>query len=136
VGVRLPAVGVGYRASTIPRGHRKRMSGIEHQAPQGLFDPRLEHDGCGFGLIAHLDDAPSREIVDLGLSALSRMTHRGAVAADGESGDGCGLLIRRPEAIIRALAEDHGFSLAPLATAGLVFLPIDETLAARCRAEL
>ncbi len=112
------------------------MSGIEHQAPQGLFDPRLEHDGCGFGLIAHLDDAPSREIVDLGLSALSRMTHRGAVAADGESGDGCGLLIRRPEAFIRALAEDHGFSLAPLATAGLVFLPIDESLAARCRSEL
>ncbi|HRF54885.1 MAG TPA: glutamate synthase large subunit, partial [Aquimonas sp.] len=101
-----------------------------------LFDPKLEHDGCGFGLIAQLDDQPHAEIVQAGLDALARMTHRGAVAADGESGDGCGVLIRRPDAFLRALAEECGFHLAPLCTAGLVFLPHDEADAARCRQEL
>ncbi|MCB1613852.1 MAG: hypothetical protein KDI60_19160, partial [Xanthomonadales bacterium] len=62
----------------------------------GMYDPAFEKDSCGFGLIAQLDDRPSRAIVDAALDALKRMTHRGAVAADGKSGDGCGLLIRRP----------------------------------------
>ena len=130
------------RASHTPRKARKRMS-EQTTAPtmspvsaSSLFDPQLEHDGCGFGLIAQLDDQPHAEIVQAGLDALARMTHRGAVAADGESGDGCGVLIRRPDAFLRALAEECGFHLAPLCTAGLVFLPHDEADAARCRQEL
>ena len=56
--------------------------------PVGLYDPRDERDACGFGLIAQLDDAPSRAIVDRAIEALVRMTHRGGIAADGLSGDG------------------------------------------------
>ena len=55
---------------------------------QGLHDPRFEHDSCGFGLIAHLDNAPSRWLVDTALSSLARMSHRGAILADGKTGDG------------------------------------------------
>ena len=50
-----------------------------------LYDPAFEKDSCGFGLIAQLDDRPSRAIVDAALDALRRMTHRGAVAADGKA---------------------------------------------------
>ena len=75
---------------------------------QGLYDPRFEHDSCGFGLIASLDNAPSRELVDAALTALERMAHRGAVGADGKSGDGCGVLLQRPEKFLRHVAAAAG----------------------------
>ena len=53
---------------------------------RGLYDPASEHDSCGFGLIAQVDGNGSRAIVDAALEALSRMAHRGGVAADGLSG--------------------------------------------------
>ena len=56
----------------------------------GLYDPRFEHDSCGFGLIANLDDKSSHWLVETAISALARLTHRGAVAADGKTGDGQG----------------------------------------------
>ena len=52
-------------------------------AVHGLHDPAREHDSCGFGLIAQLDDAPSRQLVASALAALQRLAHRGAVGADG-----------------------------------------------------
>src|SRR5690606_2951275 len=102
----------------------------------GLYDPNDERDACGFGMIAQLDDQPSRALVDTAIAALSRMTHRGGVAADGLTGDGCGLLIRKPDAFLRALAAEAGVAVGPRFAAGLVFLPHDEALAAQCRATL
>lgn len=69
----------------------------------GLYDPSFEHDSCGFGLIANIDDEPSHWLVQTAISALTRLTHRGAVAADGKTGDGCGLLIKTPDAFFAAL---------------------------------
>ena len=64
---------------------------------KNLLDPALHRDSCGFGLIANLDDLPSHWVVSTAIEALARLTHRGAVAADGKTGDGCGLLIKFPE---------------------------------------
>lgn len=102
----------------------------------GLYDPNDERDACGFGMIAQLDDQPSRQLVDTAISALSRMTHRGGVAADGLTGDGCGLLIRKPEAFLRALAREAQIPLGASFAAGLVFLPREPAIAAQCRAQL
>ena len=102
----------------------------------GMYDPAFEKDSCGFGLIAQLDDRPSRAIVDAALDALRRMTHRGAVAADGKSGDGCGLLLRRPESFLRKLAAEAGIPLPESFASGIVFLPHDEADAARARVTL
>lgn len=101
--------------------------------PVGLYDPRDERDACGFGLIAQLDDRASRALVDRAIDALSRMTHRGGIAADGLSGDGCGLLIRHPDAFLRTLASEAGIALGAHYAAGLVFLPHDEEQAALAR---
>ena len=103
---------------------------------QGLYDPRSERDACGFGMVAQLDDQPSRLLVDTAIAALSRMTHRGGVAADGLTGDGCGLLIRKPDAFLRALAGEAGIALGARFASGLVFLPHDDAQAAQCRATL
>ncbi|AWV08842.1 glutamate synthase large subunit [Marilutibacter maris] len=99
----------------------------------GLYDPSDERDACGFGLIAQLDDRPSNALVQRALEALSRMTHRGGIAADGLSGDGCGLLLRQPDAFLRALAGEAGIALGQRYAAGLVFLPHDDAAAATAR---
>jgi len=111
---------------------------FEHEgfAKQGLYDPRFEHDACGFGLIANLDNQPSRWVVQTGLTALARLAHRGAVAADGASGDGCGVLLTRPDKFLRAAADECGIRLGPVFSAGTVFLPPEDEAAAECRAVL
>ena len=103
---------------------------------QGLYDPRSERDACGFGMVAQLDDQPSRLLVDTAIAALSRMTHRGGVAADGLTGDGCGLLLRRPDAFLKLLASEAGIAVGARFTAGLVFLPHDADAAQACRTQL
>ncbi len=103
---------------------------------QGLYDPRSERDACGFGMVAQLDDQPSRLLVDTAIAALSRMTHRGGVAADGLTGDGCGLLLRRPDAFLKLLASEAGITVGARFAAGLVFLPHDAEAAQACRTQL
>ena len=103
------------------------------QHGRSLYDPRFEHDSCGFGLIAQIDSKPSRWLVETAVSALARMNHRGAVAADGITGDGCGLLVHRPEAYLRAVAEQAKWRLGSVFSAGNLFLPRDAERAAACR---
>ena len=104
----------------------------ERQA-KGLYDPAFERDSCGFGLIANLDDMPSHWVVETAISALARLTHRGAVAADGKTGDGCGLLIKFPTSFLRGVGEELGFKLDERFAAGTVFLSQDEDRAASAR---
>lgn len=59
-----------------------------------LYDKSLEKDNCGFGLIAHIEGEPSHKVVRTAIHALARMQHRGAILADGKTGDGCGLLLQ------------------------------------------
>ncbi|MDE2305224.1 MAG: glutamate synthase large subunit, partial [Gammaproteobacteria bacterium] len=102
----------------------------------GLYRRAYEKDSCGFGLIASLDDRPSHWIVANAISSLNRLTHRGAVAADGKTGDGCGLLLKMPGAFLRAVAAEQGFTLTTPFAAGLVFLSPDPAAAAHARAVL
>ena len=88
----------------------------------GLYDPAFERDSCGFGLIANLDDEASHWVIETAIAALTRLTHRGAVAADGKTGDGCGLLLKQPEAFFRIRAGELGFDLAQRFAVGMVFL--------------
>ena len=92
----------------------------------GLYRPSFEHDNCGFGLIANMDGTASHWLVQTAITALARMTHRGAIAADGKTGDGCGLLMKKPDAFLRAKAEACGIALGALYSAGNVFLATDE----------
>src|SRR6202044_3315759 len=86
----------------------------------GLCRAAYEKDSCGFGLIASLDDRASHWVLQTAISSLNRLTHRGAIAADGKTGDGCGLLIKQPTAFLRAAAVESGLTLGPLFAAGLV----------------
>jgi glutamate synthase (NADPH) large chain len=86
-----------------------------------LYQPDFEQDSCGFGLITQLDDKPSHWIVKTAIASLAKLTHRGAVAADGKSGDGCGLLFKKPDGFLREVAAAEGIALKAVYAAGLVF---------------
>src|SRR5690606_7644560 len=81
-------------------------------------------------------DRPSHWLVQTAIASLGRLTHRGAVAADGKTGDGCGVLLKKPENFLRAVAKDAGIRAAPLFAAGNVFLSRDAAVAEAARAEL
>src|SRR5476649_1620911 len=99
----------------------------------GLCRSAYEKDSCGFGLIASLDDNPSHWVLQTAISSLNRLTHRGAVAADGKTGDGCGLLIKMPTRFLRAVAAEAGLALEAQFAAGFVFLNRDERKAEEAR---
>ena len=107
-----------------------------HPQAAGLFDPAYERDSCGFGLIANLDDHPSHWVVQTAIQSLNRLTHRGAIAADGKTGDGCGLLLKKPTVFLRAIAAQAGVKLAERFAVGSVFLSTFEDQAGRARAAL
>jgi glutamate synthase (NADPH) large chain len=98
-----------------------------------LYRPDFERDSCGFGLIANMDDNSSHWLVSTAVRALERLTHRGAVAADGKTGDGCGLLLKKPDAFLRAVAEEAGITTASLYAVGAVYLNPDSKLADKAR---
>jgi glutamate synthase (NADPH/NADH) large chain len=102
----------------------------------GLCRTAYEKDSCGFGLIASLDDRASHWVLQTAISSLNRLTHRGAIAADGKTGDGCGLLIKQPASFLRAVAAEAGFALASRFAAGLVFLSRDAAKASSAREAL
>lgn len=91
-----------------------------------LYDKSLERDNCGFGLIAHIEGEPSHKVVRTAIHALARMQHRGAILADGKTGDGCGLLLQKPDRFFRMVGEERGWRLAKNYAVGMMFLSQNE----------
>ena len=98
----------------------------------GLYDPSFEHDACGVGMVARLDNEPTHEVLSRALTALENLEHRGASGADPCTGDGAGILLQMPDELLRAVV---GFELPPPGAYGVMmcFLPRDD--AARARLE-
>ena len=89
---------------------------------KGLYNPGFEKDSCGFGLIANIDDKPSHWLIKTSIAALTRLTHRGAIAADGKSGDGCGLLLKKPDSFLRRKADELGIDCARHYAVAFIFI--------------
>jgi glutamate synthase domain-containing protein 2/glutamate synthase domain-containing protein 1/glutamate synthase domain-containing protein 3 len=96
----------------------------------GLYDPRFEHDACGVGMVARLDNVATHRVVELGIGALKNLEHRGASGADPCTGDGAGILMQVPDELLRAVV---GFELPPAGAYGVLmcFLPSDSQARAR-----
>jgi glutamate synthase (NADPH/NADH) large chain len=104
---------------------------------QGLYSPEFEKENCGFGLIAQMDDKASHWTVQTAIESLANMTHRGGVAADCCTGDGCGLLIKKPDLFFQKEAKANHFELNhSLYAAGIVFLNQDPAKADLARQTL
>jgi glutamate synthase domain-containing protein 2/glutamate synthase domain-containing protein 1/glutamate synthase domain-containing protein 3 len=103
----------------------------------GLYDPRFEHDECGIGFVAHVDGRPRRDIVTMALEGLRGVKHRGAVASDGKTGDGAGVLTQIPRDLFVGEAIALGASTVRSEDLGVAFLfldPDDDAVATARRA--
>lgn len=79
-------------------------------------------DNCGFGLLADINNKPCHTITQNAITALERMMHRGAIASDGKSGDGCGILFSMPDEFMKKVAKKDGVDLPELYGIAVVFL--------------
>ena len=98
---------------------------------QGLYDPQFEHDNCGAGFICSLQGKKTNNIIHKALDILDCLEHRGAVSADGKTGDGAGILIETPHDFLKKkcsfkLPELHQYAV------GMVFLPKKENQRTYC----
>ncbi|MGB5668737.1 MAG: glutamate synthase large subunit [Maribacter sp.] len=101
---------------------------------QGLYLPEFEHDNCGAGFICSLKGIKSNDIIHKALEILDKLEHRGAVSADGKTGDGAGILIDIPHDFFKAVCK---FDLPEPGeyAVGNVFLPQKENQRKFCISE-
>ena len=99
---------------------------------QGLYSPEFEHDNCGAGFICNLKGKRTNDIIHKALDILIRLEHRGAVSADGKTGDGAGILIEIPHDYFKKTCD---FKLPDFKeyAVGMVFLPQSKNQRKICR---
>ena len=105
----------------------------------GLYDPTYEHDSCGVGFIAHLKGRAGHDLIPAAREILVNMTHRGAVGAEQNTGDGAGIMTALPHALLERIARDElGVPLPARGrfAAGQVFLPQEDVERAACEAAI
>lgn len=92
---------------------------------QGLYDPVMEKDNCGVGFITHIKGNKSHAIVQKGIQILENLTHRGAVGADINTGDGAGILLQIPHVFLTKKMKELGKTLPEAGNygVGMIFLP-------------
>ncbi len=96
----------------------------DHLIDANAYDPADEHDACGVGLVASIDGKPRREIVELAIKSLKNVWHRGAVDADGKTGDGAGIMLDIPQEFFRRQVARTGHKAKKAIVAvGMIFLP-------------
>ena len=110
-----------YDANWVKNEEAKRA----YMAENGLYDENEEHSSCGVGLVVSMDGSPSRKVVEAGIDALKAIWHRGAVDADGKTGDGAGIHVQIPVSFFYDQIERTGHTPRKdqLMAVGQVFLP-------------
>ena len=100
-----------------------------------LYDSMQEHDACGVGFIASIDGKPNRRVVTSGIEALKAVWHRGAIDADGKTGDGAGIHIEIPKAFFEEEIKKTGHEMMQGDLGmGMIFLPRNDYSALeKCR---
>ena len=119
-------------AEAFVAGHRDNARNL---AAAHAYDPADEHDACGVGFVAAVDGKARRDVVEAGINALKAVWHRGAVDADGATGDGAGIQVDIPTDFFREQVEITGHTvLDDTIAVGMVFLPrTDYEAQERCR---
>ncbi len=101
---------------------------------QGLYLPEFEHDNCGAGFICSLKGKKSNDIIHKALEILDKLEHRGAVSADGKTGDGAGILIDIPHDFFTDVC-DFDLPSAGEYAVGNIFLPQKDNQRVFCISE-
>ena len=110
--------------------NRLPLSDPAFPRPTGLYHSENEHDACGVGLIADINNVPQHRIVEKGISILKRLKHRGAAGNDPLTGDGAGILTVIPDDFFRRAA---GFDLPPAGRYAVAMIFGGGDLSPRCK---
>src|SRR3954470_375893 len=110
-------------------GRERGVPVADRTVPQGLYDPRFDHDSCGVAFVAGLHGGRRHGILEMAISALANLEHRGATGAETNSGDGAGVLIQMPDRFLCA-AVDFDLPEPGAYAAGMAFLPREPAAAA------
>jgi glutamate synthase (ferredoxin) len=102
--------------------------------PQGLYDPRFEHDACGVGFVANVKGRKSHTIIQQALQVLLNLDHRGACGCEANTGDGAGILMQMPHEFLKLVSKEANFTLPGFGDygVGMVFLPPDAAERREC----
>jgi len=106
----------------------RRDAVVSSAVSPSLVDERFDHDSCGVGFVASVDAAASHVILEQALTALSRLAHRGATAADGKSSDGVGVMTAIPQSLLLK-AANLSLDAKQLLGVGMLLIPVSETRA-------
>src|ERR1700761_7148504 len=106
----------------------RQDAGVSLAVSPSLIDERFDHDSCGVGFVAAVEASPSHLILEQALTALSRLAHRGATAADGKSSDGVGVMTAIPRSLL-VKAANLSIRDAHLLGVGMLLIPVEETRA-------
>ncbi len=103
---------------------RKYQESRDILSQTGAYNPADEHDACGVGLVASIDGTPRRDVVELAIKSLKNVWHRGAVDADGKTGDGAGIMLDIPQEFFKKQVARTGHKAKQaLVAVGMIFLP-------------
>ncbi|MGI9493714.1 MAG: glutamate synthase large subunit, partial [Geminicoccaceae bacterium] len=125
---------MSHRPSTdVRHDHRAYLRNRAHLEAHGMYASNDERDACGVGFVASINGKPRRDVVAAAIDALKAVWHRGAVDADGKTGDGAGVYLEIPQDFF--LGQLHGSKKVEGRIAvGMVFLPrTDFAAQERCR---
>ncbi|HBI38896.1 MAG: glutamate synthase subunit alpha [Spirochaetes bacterium GWF1_31_7] len=104
---------------------------IKRELPP-LYDPALEHDNCGVGFISTLNREPEHKVLEMAITALFNLTHRGAVGGDANTGDGAGILFEIPHLFFKDRVKELSKYHIGEYGVGMVFFPTDSVLQKKC----
>src|SRR3989338_1390578 len=104
---------------------------------QGLYAPAHEHAACGVCFVVDIKGRKSRRIIDMAITGLEHLSHRGACGWEENTGDGAGILMQMPDKFLRKACEAEGIALPEPGRygAGIVFLPPDPIQANHCETQ-
>ena len=108
---------------------------VQDTGVKTLYTPSMEHDSCGIGFIANLNNTKTHQTVSDAITMLKNMEHRGGCGCEPETGDGAGILIQVPDTFLREECAGLGFELPSFGSygVGMIFFPLDEKVREACR---
>lgn len=103
--------------------------------PNGLYDPRFEHDNCGVGFLAKLDGIATHKVIEDSITILANLEHRGALGGDKATGDGAGIMCQLPDLFFRDELSLNNIKLPKIGhyAVGMIFFPKEKKLIDKCK---